>query len=34
VFDDLIRKQIPVEKMPGLVLRGLWAWLNTQVTAN
>lgn len=34
VFDDLIRNQIPVEKMPGLVLRGLWAWLNTQVTAN
>jgi type III pantothenate kinase len=34
LFDGLIQNQIPVEKIPGLVLRGLWAWLNTQVTAN
>ncbi len=32
--DGLIQNQLPVEKIPGLVLRGLWAWLNTQVTTN
>ena len=34
LFDGLIHKQISAEKMPGLVLRGLWAWLNTQITTN
>ncbi len=34
LFDGLIQNQIPTEKIPGLVLRGLWAWLNTQVTRN
>lgn len=32
LFDKLITNQVPVEKMSGLVLRGLWAWLNTQIT--
>ncbi|BEI34397.1 type III pantothenate kinase [Polynucleobacter sp. HIN5] len=34
LFDGLIHNQIPAEKMPSLVLRGLWAWLNTQVKTN
>ena len=34
LFDGLIHNQIPAEKMPSLVLRGLWAWLNTQVARN
>ena len=34
LFDGLIQNQIPAEKMPSLVLRGLWAWLNTQVARN
>jgi type III pantothenate kinase len=34
LFDGLIQNQIPAEKMPSLVLRGLWAWLNTQIKTN
>ena len=34
LFDGLIQNQIPVEKIPSLVLRGLWAWLNIQVKTN
>jgi type III pantothenate kinase len=34
LYGGLIQNQISAEKMPGLVLRGLWAWLNTQITTN
>ena len=34
LFDTLVQNQIPAEKISGLVLRGLWSWLKTQVTTN
>jgi hypothetical protein len=34
LIKKLVENQFPAEKISGLVLRGVWAWLKTQVRAD